>query len=229
MARLGYLGSLRRSAVAVVSRFDSPTRFGTSGARIRDTTALTRSRRTRTGRASVRRIAPPPRRRASPFPSARRSERAFRLGTTFRSASASLASPSAGVIPQAVLDAVESLSVSTWEPDGDDGRHVGPMAEEFAEVFELAVKTGPSPPSTPTGSHSLPSRASRSDSTRKTTASRNGTTASNDWRPKTRRCANDSTPSRNASGCRLRPRHRLPSVHAAVRNTKTGNPFDMIH
>jgi len=46
------------------------------------------------------------------------------------------------VIPQAVLDAVESLSVSTWEPDGDDGRHVGPMAEEFAEVFELGADDG---------------------------------------------------------------------------------------
>lgn len=46
------------------------------------------------------------------------------------------------VEPQQVLDGVESLEVSTWEYEGDDGdgagvRHVGPMAEEFHDAFEL--------------------------------------------------------------------------------------------
>jgi hypothetical protein len=42
------------------------------------------------------------------------------------------------VAPPEVLDRVESLDVSTWELDHqDDGRHMGPMAEDFADAFEL--------------------------------------------------------------------------------------------
>jgi hypothetical protein len=45
------------------------------------------------------------------------------------------------VEPQAVLDGVESLSVNTWTfEDGDDDRHMGPMAEEFADAFGLGDK-----------------------------------------------------------------------------------------
>ena len=37
-----------------------------------------------------------------------------------------------------ILDGVESLSISTWRfRDADDGHHVGPMAGEFQETFEL--------------------------------------------------------------------------------------------
>ena len=37
-----------------------------------------------------------------------------------------------------VLERVEDLDVNTWELDHqDDGRHMGPMAEEFAAAFEL--------------------------------------------------------------------------------------------
>lgn len=46
------------------------------------------------------------------------------------------------VDPEQVLDGVESLEVSTWEYESEDGegagvRHVGPMAEEFHDAFEL--------------------------------------------------------------------------------------------
>jgi hypothetical protein len=42
------------------------------------------------------------------------------------------------VDPRAVLAGVESLSVSTWTFDREDeGRHMGPMAGEFAETFDL--------------------------------------------------------------------------------------------
>lgn len=42
------------------------------------------------------------------------------------------------VDPEQVLEDVESLAVTTWElTDTDNGRHMGPMAEEFAETFEL--------------------------------------------------------------------------------------------
>jgi hypothetical protein len=42
------------------------------------------------------------------------------------------------VDPRAVLAGVESLSVSTWTFDREDeGRHMGPMAGEFAETFAL--------------------------------------------------------------------------------------------
>ena len=42
------------------------------------------------------------------------------------------------VDPQGVLEDVESLSVRTWEfDDREGGRHMGPMAGDFAERFEL--------------------------------------------------------------------------------------------
>lgn len=42
------------------------------------------------------------------------------------------------VDPQAVLSGVESLDVATWEfTDTDDGRHVGPMADDFHDAFDL--------------------------------------------------------------------------------------------
>jgi peptidoglycan hydrolase CwlO-like protein len=42
------------------------------------------------------------------------------------------------VSPPDVLERVEALDVSTWEFDHqDDGRHIGPMAEDFAEQFAL--------------------------------------------------------------------------------------------
>jgi hypothetical protein len=46
------------------------------------------------------------------------------------------------VEPQQVLDGVQSLEVSTWEYEGEDGdgagvQHVGPMAEEFHREFDL--------------------------------------------------------------------------------------------
>jgi len=48
------------------------------------------------------------------------------------------------VDPGAVLSGVESLSVSTWEfeRDEDDTRHVGPMAGEFNETFEVGDGDG---------------------------------------------------------------------------------------
>lgn len=43
------------------------------------------------------------------------------------------------VDPEAVLAGVEQLEVSTWEfIETDDGRHMGPMAEDFHEVFDLS-------------------------------------------------------------------------------------------
>ncbi|MDZ7730391.1 MAG: tail fiber domain-containing protein [Natrialbaceae archaeon] len=42
------------------------------------------------------------------------------------------------VDPEAILEHVRSLPVYTWHfRDVDDGRHVGPMAEDFHEAFEL--------------------------------------------------------------------------------------------
>lgn len=42
------------------------------------------------------------------------------------------------VDPQGALDGVRSLDVATWRfIDADDGRHMGPMAEQFHEAFEL--------------------------------------------------------------------------------------------
>ena len=42
------------------------------------------------------------------------------------------------VDPERILEGVESLSISSWEfADADDGRHIGPMAEEFQGAFEL--------------------------------------------------------------------------------------------
>lgn len=40
--------------------------------------------------------------------------------------------------PADVLEGVQSLEVGTWElRDREDGRHIGPMAGEFAETFDL--------------------------------------------------------------------------------------------
>ena len=42
------------------------------------------------------------------------------------------------VSPPEVLERVEALDVSTWEfTETDDSRHIGPMAEDFAEQFAL--------------------------------------------------------------------------------------------
>jgi hypothetical protein len=42
------------------------------------------------------------------------------------------------VDPEDVLDSVQSLDISTWEfTHTDDGRHIGPMAEDFQSAFEL--------------------------------------------------------------------------------------------
>lgn len=42
------------------------------------------------------------------------------------------------VDPKTVLDGVTSLDVHSWEfTDRDDGRHIGPMAEDFHDTFEL--------------------------------------------------------------------------------------------
>ncbi|MFB6300727.1 MAG: tail fiber domain-containing protein [Halobacteriales archaeon] len=44
----------------------------------------------------------------------------------------------ASVDPQTVLAGVEQLAVKTWEfTDTDDGRHIGPMAEDFHEAFDI--------------------------------------------------------------------------------------------
>ena len=43
---------------------------------------------------------------------------------------------------QAVLEAVESMPVNTWEfTDRDGTRHIGPMAEDFASRFDLGGET----------------------------------------------------------------------------------------
>ncbi|MFC3958619.1 tail fiber domain-containing protein [Halovivax cerinus] len=46
------------------------------------------------------------------------------------------------VEPSAVLEGVESMPVATWEYTGDDGdgagtTHIGPMAEDFHEAFDV--------------------------------------------------------------------------------------------
>ena len=46
------------------------------------------------------------------------------------------------VDPQQILAGVEEMPVSAWEYEGADGRgagtrYVGPMAEEFHEVFDV--------------------------------------------------------------------------------------------
>ena len=46
------------------------------------------------------------------------------------------------VDPETVLEGVESLSISTWRFVHGDERHVGPMAEEFQETFELNGSDG---------------------------------------------------------------------------------------
>lgn len=81
----------------------------------------------------------------------------------------------APVDPQEVLAGVEALSIRSWEldTDTDDSRHVGPMAGEFAEQFDLGGQ-GSIGLSTPTGSHSPRFRGSRSDST-------GGRPASTNW------------------------------------------------
>ena len=44
------------------------------------------------------------------------------------------------VDPPAVLDRVRDLDVSTWEYDTEDGvTHMGPMAEDFADAFDLGA------------------------------------------------------------------------------------------
>ena len=57
----------------------------------------------------------------------------------FNTTSASAAKTAVQAVdPETVLDGVESLEVATWElTDQDGGRHMGPMAEAFAETFEL--------------------------------------------------------------------------------------------
>ncbi len=45
------------------------------------------------------------------------------------------------VDPQGVLEEVESIPIHTWEfDDRDAGRHMGPMAGDFAERFELGTQ-----------------------------------------------------------------------------------------
>ncbi|MFB6229238.1 MAG: hypothetical protein ABEH88_11930 [Halobacteriales archaeon] len=47
------------------------------------------------------------------------------------------------VDPQSVLEEVASLSVNTWElSHGDGGRHMGPMAGEFQDAFDLGDADG---------------------------------------------------------------------------------------
>lgn len=41
------------------------------------------------------------------------------------------------VDPESVLEGVADLDVSTWTFEDDDGRHLGPMAEDFHEIFGL--------------------------------------------------------------------------------------------
>lgn len=43
------------------------------------------------------------------------------------------------VDPESVLDGVDSLDVRTWEFTDSDGQHMGPMAEEFSETFDLGA------------------------------------------------------------------------------------------
>lgn len=55
-------------------------------------------------------------------------------GTSAREAKTAITS----VDPGEVLAGVEQLEVSTWElTETDDGRHMGPMAEDFQNVFQL--------------------------------------------------------------------------------------------
>ena len=58
---------------------------------------------------------------------------------SFNTTSASAAKTNVEPVdPERALDGVRSLDVNTWEfVDGDEGRHMGPMAEEFHEAFEL--------------------------------------------------------------------------------------------
>lgn len=47
------------------------------------------------------------------------------------------------VDPEAVLEGVTSLDVAEWSfDDGDDDRHLGPMAEDFRETFDLGADDG---------------------------------------------------------------------------------------
>lgn len=46
------------------------------------------------------------------------------------------------VDPARVLAGVESLEISTWRFRDGDTRHIGPMAEEFAETFEVGRGEG---------------------------------------------------------------------------------------
>lgn len=57
------------------------------------------------------------------------------FNTTSASAAKTAVEP---VDPERALEGVRSLDVNTWEfVDGDTGRHMGPMAEDFRETFEL--------------------------------------------------------------------------------------------
>ena len=57
------------------------------------------------------------------------------FNTTSASAAKTAVEP---VDPKRALEGVRSLDVNTWEfVDGDSGRHMGPMAEDFREVFGL--------------------------------------------------------------------------------------------
>ena len=57
------------------------------------------------------------------------------FNTTSASAAKTAVEP---VDPMEALEGVRSLDVNTWEfVEGDSGRHMGPMAEDFLETFEL--------------------------------------------------------------------------------------------
>ena len=61
-------------------------------------------------------------------------------GSWSSASSRALKSDIEGVSGEAVLDSVTDLDISRWSYDSQDGvRHMGPMAEEFHETFELGA------------------------------------------------------------------------------------------
>ena len=61
-------------------------------------------------------------------------------GSWSSASSRALKSDIEGVSGEAVLDRVTDLDISRWSYDSQDGvRHMGPMAEEFHETFELGA------------------------------------------------------------------------------------------
>ncbi len=59
------------------------------------------------------------------------------FNTTSASAAKTAVEP---VSPESVLEKVTQLPISTWEfTEGESGRHLGPMAEEFSEQFGLGT------------------------------------------------------------------------------------------